>query len=118
MYVDKYSRTWIGPFPFTESAVEQNAPTSSGVYQILLQGQVVYIGISTTSIRDRLRKHVKGHGNWAAARRSPAAGYEFVYFLCDGKTAKQIESNVITLEKPPYNVKPEYKNFIESITVH
>jgi len=118
MYQDKYFRTWMGPFPFTESAVGQHAPTSSGVYQILYQGQVVYIGISTGSIRDRLRKHVKGHGNWAAARRSAAAGYEFVYFLCDGKTAKQIESHVIAGEKPPFNVKPEYAHYIDNITVH
>jgi predicted GIY-YIG superfamily endonuclease len=118
MYQDKFFRTWTGPFPFNESAVEQHAQASSGVYQILYQGEVVYIGISTSSIRDRLKKHVRGHGNWAAARRSSAAGYEFVYFLCDGKTAKQIESNVVTLEKPPYNVKPEYKNFIDNITVH
>ena len=117
MYQDKYFRTWTGPFAFTESAVVL-APASSGVYQILYQGQVVYIGISSGSIRDRLKKHVRGHGNWAAARRSAAAGYEFVYFLCDGETAKQIESNVVTLEKPPYNVKPEYKNFIDNITVH
>lgn len=118
MYQDKYFRNWTGPFPFTEWDVGQHAPPSSGVYQILYQGQVVYIGISTSSIRDRLKKHVTGHGNWAAARRSAAAGYEFVYFLCDGKTARQIESNVVTIEKPPFNVKPEYKHFIENITVH
>jgi hypothetical protein len=41
-----------------------------------------------------------------------------VYFLCDGKSAQQIESHVISTDKPPFNVKPEYKNYIDNITVH
>ena len=118
MYRDKYFRDWTGPFPFTIASVVQNAPAASGVYQLLYNGQVAYIGIATNSIRSRVEKHVKGHGNWAAARRTDHAGYAFVFFLCDGTTAKQIESNVITNEKPPYNVKPEYKNYIDNITVH
>ena len=118
MYHDKFFRAWQGPFAFTEAAVAQHAPASCGVYQILYIGQVVYIGISTCSIRGRLEKHVKGHGNWAAARRSTAEGYQFVFFLCDGATAQQIESHVITNEKPPFNVKPEYKHYIDNITVH
>lgn len=117
MYRDKYFRTWTGPFPFTDSAVVQ-APAAPGVYQILYLGEVVYIGISTTSIRSRLQKHVAGRGNWAAAMRANADGYTFVYFLCDGQSAQQIESHVVTTEKPPFNVKPEYKHFIDNITVH
>jgi hypothetical protein len=117
-YTDKYFRTWNGPFAFTESAIALNAPKQSGVYQILFNRQVAYIGIATGSVYDRLKKHVKGLGNWALARRTSPAGYEFVYFLCDGTTAKQIESHVVLNEKPPFNVKPEYKNFIENITVH
>lgn len=118
MYTDKYFRIWTGPFPFTEASVKQNVPATSGVYQILYLGEVAYIGISVSSIRDRLRKHVTGIGNWAAARRVDTQGYEFVYFLCDGTSARQIESHVVTNEKPPFNVKPEYKHYIDNITVH
>jgi hypothetical protein len=118
MYRDKFFRVWQGPFSFTDQSVRQHAPAKCGVYQLLYLGQVVYIGISTTSVLSRLTKHVRGIGNWAAARRSGAQGYEFVYFLCDGKSAQQIESHVISTEKPPFNVKPEYKNYIDNITVH
>ena len=118
MYTDKYFRIWTGPFPFNEASVKQNVPTTSGVYQILYLGEVVYIGISVSSILDRLRKHVTGIGNWAAARRVDAQGYEFVFFLCDGTSARQIESHVVLNEKPPFNVKPEYKHYIDNITVH
>ena len=117
MYKDKFFREWNGPFPFTATEVAK-APAASGVYQLLFQGSVVYIGISTASIRNRLVKHVSGHGNWAAARRTVPTGYTFVYFLCDPQTARQIESHVITTNKPPFNVQPEYKNFITNITVH
>jgi hypothetical protein len=117
MYQDKFFRVWQGPFPFTEQSV-RNAPATSGVYQLLYLREVVYIGISTTSILGRLTKHVTGIGNWAAAKRAGAKDYEFVYFLCDGKTAAQIESHVIATDKPPFNVKPEYKNFIDNIFVH
>ncbi len=118
MFTDKYFRIWTGPFPFNDASVRQNAPATSGVYQILYLGEIVYIGISSSSIRGRLIKHVTGHGNWAAARRANAEGYEFVYFLCDATSASQIESHVLTNDPPPFNVKPEYKNFIDNITVH
>jgi excinuclease UvrABC nuclease subunit len=117
MYRDKYFRDWAGPFPFTRVAVN-TAPAMPGVYQILYQGKVVYIGISATSIHSRLTKHLIGHGNWGAARRTRAADYEFVYFLCDSVSARQIESNVITNSKPQFNVQPEYKHYIDNITVH
>jgi excinuclease UvrABC nuclease subunit len=118
VYKDKFFRTWTGPFPFTQPAIAQQAPASCGVYQILYLRKPVYIGISERSIRSRLLSHVRGLGNWAAARRSNVEGYEFVYFHCDGQTAKQIESHVITNEKPPFNVRPEYKHFIDNISLH
>jgi predicted GIY-YIG superfamily endonuclease len=118
LYQDRSFRTWTGPFPFSEPAIRRNAPSSCGVYQILYLGQPVYIGISDNSIRSRLQKHARGLGNWATARRTNVAGYEFVYFLCDGHTAKQIESHVLTSNKPSFNVKPEYKHYIDNITVH
>ncbi len=37
---------------------------------------------------------------------------------CDGKTAKRIESNAVTNENPPFNVKPEYQRYIDNIAVH
>jgi excinuclease UvrABC nuclease subunit len=118
MYQDKFFRIWKGPFPFTLQDVKKNAPAKPGVYQLLYLGQVAYIGISTGSILDRLTKHVTGHGNWAAARRSETRNYKFVFFECDGVSARQIESHVITNNKPPFNVKPEYCNYIDNITVH
>jgi hypothetical protein len=118
LYRDKFFRVWQGPFPFTGQDVRKQAPAESGVYQLLYRGEVAYIGISTTSIQGRLIKHVKGIGNWAAARRSGAEGYQFVYFLCDAKTAMQIESHVVTNDKPPFNVRPELKNYIDNISVH
>jgi excinuclease UvrABC nuclease subunit len=118
MFVDKFFRTWEGPFSFTREAVRLNAPDKPGVYELLYLKEIVYIGLSIDSIRSRLTKHVTGHGNWAAARRADAAGYDFVYYLCDADTSRQIESHVISNDKPPFNVKPEYKHFIENITVH
>lgn len=118
MFIDKFHRTWNGPFPFTEGSIIQNAPGGSGVYQIFYQGEPVYIGISGSSIKRRLARHMTGIGNWAAARRSDLDGYRFVYFLCDGQTAKQIESHVVTAYKPPFNVRPELKHYIDNITVH
>jgi hypothetical protein len=118
VYTDKYYRIWTGPFPFNGESGKQNAPATSGVYQILYLREVVCIGISVSSIRDRLVKHVTGLGNWAAAYRASALGYAFVYFLCDAMSARQIESHVVTNEKPPFNVKPEYKHYIDNITVH
>jgi excinuclease UvrABC nuclease subunit len=118
VYTDKYFRIWTGPFPFNLDSVRRNVPDTSGVYQILYMREVVYIGISVSSILDRLTKHATGHGNWAAAHRINARHYEFVYFLCDGQSAQQIESHVIATEKPPFNVKNEYKHYIDNITVH
>jgi len=117
MYRDKYFRDWTGPFPFTPVAVI-TAPATPGAYMLLYLREIVYVGISTRSIRTRLTRHVNGHGNWAAALRAAADGYEFVYFQCDGLTARQIESNIITNDKPPFNVKPEYLYYVDNITVH
>jgi excinuclease UvrABC nuclease subunit len=118
MYKDKFFRSWMGPFPFTEAQVRVNAPSQSGVYQILYLGDLAYIGISTTSIFNRLLKHVRGNGNWAAARRMDPRGYQFVYYLCDGASAKEIESHMTVNHKPPFNVKTEYQNYIDNILLH
>ncbi|MCU0226577.1 MAG: hypothetical protein MUF01_02970 [Bryobacterales bacterium] len=125
MFQDKYFRSWEGPYPFTDAEVTRVATahtrkggSSTGVYQILQGSQVMYVGISTSSIFDRLKKHVRGHGNWAFAHKVAPGSFHFVYFLCDGLSAKQIESKVTADEKPPFNVKTEYKNYISNITVH
>lgn len=73
MYTDKFYRSWIGPFDFTEVKIRAHVPAQGGIYQILYRQEVAYVGISTGFILDRLLKHVKGHGNWAAARRIDAA---------------------------------------------
>lgn len=127
MYTDDYGRTWHGPYPFTHASVLTQAPESMGVYEILYSGmsdfRVVYIGIGTGTIRDRLRKHVSGYGNWVLARLGDSRlgdprKYQFVYYECDELDAKQIESHVIMMNKPLFNTKNEKKHFILSISIH
>jgi hypothetical protein len=124
MFHDHYGRIWQGPHPFTPDAVAARAPATFGVYQILylLDGDppvVAYIGIATgDTIRGRLRKHVAGRGNWALGRLGDVSRFAFVYYGCDAETARQIESHVVTSAKPPFNVRPEYRDFIPSIAVH
>jgi excinuclease UvrABC nuclease subunit len=123
MYTDDYGRSWHGPYPFTHAAVAAHAPNRMGVYQIMYSdvsgAQVAYIGIATgDTIHGRLRKHLTGSGNWALAQLGDPTKFQFVYYECDELTAKQIESHVITMKKPPFNTKPEYKHFIHSIAVH
>jgi len=123
MYTDEYGRRWQGPHPFNATAIRQFAPTRMGVYQILYPGaaaeQVAYIGIATgDTIRGRLTKHASGRGNWALARLGDPAGFTFVYWECDALSARQIESHVVTTKKPPFNTRPEYRDFIPSIAVH
>jgi hypothetical protein len=123
MFTDDVGRDWEGPFAFTREAVADNAPSRFGVYQVLYQGGaapvVAYIGIATgDTIRGRLMKHVTGDGNWALARLGDPAKFAFVYWECDIASARQIESHVVTTKKPPFNVRPEYRDFIPSIAVH
>jgi hypothetical protein len=123
MYQDGYGRFWEGPYPFTLDMIGAHAPREFGVYQILSPDgegfQVAYIGIATgDTIFGRLVKHRNGAGNWALALLGQPSGFVFVFYPCDAETAKQIESHVVTLRKPPFNVRPEYKHFIPNITVH
>ncbi len=124
MYTDDYGRSWNGPYPFTHSVVLVYAPKREGVYQILYSDvsgiQVAYIGIATAdnTIRARLITHVTGSGNRALARISDPTKFRFVFYECDTLTAKQIESHVTIMKKPPFNTKREYKHFIPSISVH
>jgi excinuclease UvrABC nuclease subunit len=123
MYRDDLGREWHGPIPFRADRISENAPPSFGVYQVLYtadgERHVAYIGIATgDTIRGRLLKHVRGRGNWALARVTDVESLECVWYPCDPQTARQIESHVCTRRKPPYNVRPEYANFIPSIAVH
>lgn len=124
MFLDKYGRSWQGPFSFTPEAVGIAADAArrfgirSGLYQILYMKQPVYIGVSSASIFDRLAKHVKGRGNRLVGRRTEPEVYEFIYWLRDEKTARQIESHTTVEDKPGFNQKIEYINYIANITVH
>jgi hypothetical protein len=123
MFRDHYGRTWDGPHPFTLEAITAHAPAVFGVYQILYtagpEPQVAYIGIATgDTIRGRLLKHVQERGNWALARLGNPMNFRFVVYPCDVQTARQIESYVVTMAKPPFNVRPELRNLIPSIAVH
>ena len=53
-----------------------------------------------------------------ASRRVGAKDYEFVYWFCDGTTARQIESHITVHNKPGFNRKTEYIHYILSISVH
>jgi hypothetical protein len=124
-WLDMYGRNWYGPFPFKLEAVTQVAKEArgrekklSGVYQILYMRQPVYIGISGASVFGRLRNHVQGSGNRMAGKRADAEFYEFVYWLCDEKSARGIESHVILTDKPGFNEKIERLNYMASIYVH
>jgi len=123
MYRDDHGRTWQGPHPFNQAAIRMHAPNVMGVYQVLYTGGaaplVAYIGIATgDTIRGRLSKHATGSGNWALARLGDPTKFSFVYWACDQASARQIESHVVTTKKPPFNTRPEYRDFIPSIAVH
>src|SRR5262245_1007533 len=123
MYTDDLGRRWDGPFPFNAIGIAANAPTREGVYQVLYNGGqspvIAYIGIATgDTIRGRLTKHARGAGNWALARLGDPAKFTFVFWECDALSARQIESHVVSTRKPPFNVRPEYRDFIPSIAVH
>lgn len=123
MYIDDMGRSWRGPFPFNPGQISANAPTRSGVYQVIYAGGatalVAYIGVATgDTIRGRLTKHATGSGNWALARLGDPTKFTFVYWECDALSAKQIESHVVSTKKPPFNVRPEYRDLIPSIAVH
>ncbi len=123
MYQDKYYRSWNGPFEFSSSKINNEAPAAFGVYQVLKkQGgnhQVMYIGIATGEIiRQRLLSHYNGTGNKNIAAYGNTADLVFVFWLCDLISARQIESFVISTEKPPFNIKNEHKHFIPNITIH
>lgn len=117
-YIDQFYRIWEGPFAFTRENIKLRAPCKPGLYMILYNNNIAYIGRASKSIYDRLSRHFTGHGNASVARRTDPAGYTFVYFPCDDKEAREIESHVITMAKPPYNTQPEYKHFIANVTVH
>ena len=123
MYTDDHGRSWRGPYAFTRAAIATYAPNRMGVYQLQYAGgsgdQIAYIGVATgDTIRGRLTKHVTGSGNWAIGRLSDPTRFRFVYYECDALSAQQIESNVITTKKPPFNTRPEYRHFVPSISIH
>jgi hypothetical protein len=74
--------------------------------------------VSSVSVIDRLRSHLRRTGNKMMARRTTSDFYEFACWFCDGKIAKQIESYVTVEDKPGFNQKTEYKNYIWNITNH
>jgi hypothetical protein len=120
MYRDKYFREWSGPFPFSLAEIMKQSPQLKrpGLYQILYRQKPVYIGISSVSVFDRLWRHVTGAGNRLASRVVGAKDYEFVYWFCDAASAREIESHVLVEEKPSFNMKTEYINYVLNITVH
>jgi hypothetical protein len=123
MYRDKYFRLWEGPFHFDLLKISGEAPPAYGVYQVLRKTgnnfDVMYIGIATgTTIKQRLTSHWAGIGNKNIREIGNTANFYFVFWVCDFQSAKQIESFVITTEKPPFNVKNEFKHYIPNITVH
>jgi hypothetical protein len=122
MYKDDYGRHWHGPYAFTPVGIAKDAIDRFGVYQVLYSGEsglvVAYIGIATgDTTRGRLTKHLKGASNSALGRLINPSKFSFV-FECDAGGAHQIESHVIITKKPPFDTRPEYKDFVASISVH
>ena len=123
MYLDDYGRNWEGPIPFDLELIATRTPRAMGVYQVLAPvpggWTPAYIGIATgDTIQGRLWKHATQKGNWALGRLGDPATFACVWYPCDAETAHQIESHVVTMRKPPFNVRPELKHFIPSIAVH
>ena len=123
MYQDELGRRWGGPVPFDLEMIATQAPPAFGVYQVMYPDGddlgVAYIGIATgDTIRGRLWKHATSRGNWALGRLGDPARFACVWYVCDGQTAREIESHVVTARKPPFNVRPEYAHFIPSIAIH
>ena len=123
MYRDDHGRSWHGPIPFDPKTIAGSAPRAFGVYQVLAPAPggwtTAYVGIATgDTIQGRLRKHATGRGNWALARLGDPTRFACVWFECDPVTAHQIESHVVTVRKPPFNVRPELRHFVPSIAVH
>ncbi|HEY0264563.1 MAG TPA: GIY-YIG nuclease family protein [Granulicella sp.] len=122
-YTDRYYRTWNGPFAFTQVEISKIPPRMMGVYQLLYPNEqeklVAYIGIATgATIKQRLSSHFNGRGNWAAARLARPEDWEFIYYECSATDARQIEAHVVSDDKPPFNVRPEYRHYIPSISIH
>ena len=123
MFRDEVGRTWEGPIGFERREIAAHTPKSYGVYQVLAPEshgrQVVYVGIATgATIRERLLEHVSGRGNWALARLGDPSMFGVVWYRCDSLTAREIESHVVTSNRPPFNVRPEYAHYIPSIAIH
>jgi hypothetical protein len=119
MRLDQWGRNWIGPFPFSIQSIDQQAVKNQpGVYQVLYQRLPVYIGVSSDCLFGRLRAHAKGLGNRGIAGRLQRDAFEFEYWLCDGVTARQIESHTLIHRRPELNAKIEYINYIASIAIH
>lgn len=123
MHHDDYGRIWHGSVPFDLEMIATRTPREFGVYQVLAPApdgwRTVYIGIATgDTIQGRPWKHATGRGNWALARRGDPASFVCVWYMCDSETAHQIESHVVTADKPPFNVRSELRHFIPSIAVH
>lgn len=120
MHVDQFGRAWSGPHAFTRETIGTHAPAAAGVYQVVYDGQIAYVGIATRSntIRKRLTAHLADRSNWALGRLTEPEKFSFVFFECDEATAHQIESYICTHQKPPFNVRSELKHLIPSIAVH
>lgn len=123
MYHDEYGRIWEGPFPFTIEMIRIHAPRDIGIYQLLYPNddsfQVAYVGRATGStIFQRLATHYHRSHNWAISRLNQPEVFKFTFYKCDEITAKQIESFITRMKKPPFNDREEHKYLIPNITVH
>ena len=78
--------------PFNETQVNK-ASKLPGVYVIYKQGTPVYVGRSSRSIRNRLRAHQSGKGNWFVKliRSSPETSFEY----CTTMSPEQAEAQLI-----------------------
>lgn len=126
-FTDEYFRTWDGPFPFSEEAINGNAPDETGVYQVLRINEEshtrVYVGIvqaesGQRTIRQRLLEHFRGEGNRELSRHRGEHDLFFGCYRCDPESARQIESHMLAHGMPEFNRRNEYANYIPNITVH
>lgn len=73
-------------FTFNRPTIDTVAPDKPGVYSLYLNGNLIYIGSSEVSIRDRLRSHHAGNEGSCTQGAS-----EFNYDLSRAPVARERE---------------------------
>jgi hypothetical protein len=94
---------WSNERDFTKANVSEYAENTSGVYEIINGGTVIYVGRSRVSMRDRLMRHVSGGGSECVKNFSGSLKFRTLY----GDSSEQMEAQLIKREEPECNLRGE-----------